>query len=165
MYRCSTLELKRMSILSSIVYHICRYALYVVMTLRLSDHRSHLNSAERRDRDVDKIKSSQETRSWTEICVYCACIAVVNQQWGLFLWFTILDFRISSAPSALDRNLKGRRNASGTVLTRFACKNDPYIHLSMTSTFCLVTFCLYVCIHGLFSSDLWDLNEYMLCSS
>jgi len=41
----------------------------------------------------------------------------------------------------------------GTVLTRFACKNDSYIHMSMTSTFCPVIFCLYVCIHGLFAID------------
>ena len=91
MYRCSTLELKCMPILSSIVHHICRYALYVVMTLRLSDHHSHLNSPERRGRDMDKIKSSKETRSWTEICIYCACISVLSQQRGLFLWSPLLD--------------------------------------------------------------------------
>jgi hypothetical protein len=90
-YRCSTLELNRMPILSSIVHHICRYALYVVMTLRLSNHHSHLNSAERRGRDMDKIKSSKETRSWTEICIYCACISVLCQQRGLFLWSPRLD--------------------------------------------------------------------------
>jgi len=66
-HSCITLELNRMPILSSSVHHICRYALYVVMTLRLSDHCSHLNSAERRDRDMDKIKLIKETRSWTKI--------------------------------------------------------------------------------------------------
>jgi len=67
LYRCSTLELNRMPILSSVVHQVCWHALYVVMTLRLSDHHSHLNSAERYG---CKIKSSKETRSWTEICIY-----------------------------------------------------------------------------------------------
>jgi len=62
-YTCSTLQLNRMPILSPIVHYICRYALYVIMTLLLSDHHLHLNSAERRGRDMDKIKSSKATRS------------------------------------------------------------------------------------------------------
>jgi len=90
-YRCSTMELNSVPTLSSNVHQICRYALYVVMTLRLSDHHSHLNTAERRVRDMDKIKSSKETRSWTEICIYRACVSSLCQERGLFLWSPTLD--------------------------------------------------------------------------
>jgi len=131
-YRCSTLELNRMPILSSIVHHICRYALYVVMTLRLSDHHSHLNNAERRGRDMDKIKSSKETRSWTEICIYCARISILCQQRGLFLWSPCLDPQNCLGAVGAGQEFERTKECLGSVLTRFACKNNPYIHVQAT---------------------------------
>jgi len=115
---------------------ICRYALYVVMTLRSSDYHSHLNSAERRGRDMDKIKSSKETRSWTEICIHCACISVLSQQRGLFLWSPHLDPQNCLGAVGARQEFERTKECLGTVLTRFVCKNDPYINMLMTSTFC-----------------------------
>jgi len=143
---------ERMSMLSSVVRQICWYALHVVMTLCLSDQYSHLNCAERRVRDMDARLNRAKKPGVGLRYAYIANAFPFSADsevysCGPHFWIP----KIAWAPSAPDRNLKGRRIASGTVLTLFACKNNQYIHLSMTYTFCPVIFCRHVlCIHGLF---------------